>query len=463
MRATTTTLRALVAALVVAALLGCGYAVVAFTRHLRSDTPTDKNAASPDAPHVESDSVEMSARALEQARIKTAEAVVSTRPRTLDLRGALAIDPNRLVHVHARFPGQVVELAKADGGKPLGFMDKINQGQDLAVLWSKDLGEKKSELVDALARLRLDRQALDRLKKLYEKGGTTEAAVRGAELQVELDEVAASRAERTLRSWMLNDQEIDVVKAEAERLGKREERQPDRDSDWARLEIPAPIEGTIVEKNVAIGDIVDTNTDLFKIADLATLNVWLHAYEEDLPYLGELPKPIKIRIRLPSSPNLGIMDGTIDRIGDIIDPNEHMALLIGSINNDKGELRAGQFVTATVELPPDRGVVEIPSKALIDDGNQSYVFVQPDPNVLRFVRRPVAVARRYYDVVFVRSHLNEAQRAAGLVELHPGERVVSSGISQLEELLQSGQSAEPSPAQRKPAQAASSNSDSSQR
>ncbi len=447
MRAATTTIRALVAVLAVVALLGGGYVVVAYTRHLR-DRPAQANRAfSPEVQAVDANVVELTPRTAELARIKTAEVVVSKRPRTLELRGSLAIDPNRLVHVHARFPGQIVQLATVDGGngephaggKTLGFMDHVTKGQDLAVLWSKDLGEKKSELVDALARSRLDRQALSRLEELYKRGATPEQSVRAAELQVELDDIAARRAERTLRSWMLTDDEIDVVTAEANRLSKREERKPDLDTNWARLDIVAPIDGTIVEKNVAIGDIVDTNADLFKIADLTVLNVWLHAYEEDLPFLEKLPTPIKTRIRLPSSPELGELDGTIDRIGDIIDPNEHMALLIGSIGNPKGGLRAGQFITASVPIPPDPGIVEIPAKALIDEGSQSYVFMQPDAEQLRYVRRRVSVSRRYFDVVFIRSQLSEEQRSQGFTELHPGERVVSSGISQLEELLQSRQ------------------------
>ncbi len=400
MRPTTTTIRALVAVLVVAALLGGGYAVVAYTRRLaQRPVAGQSRSASTASSSVEANAVELSSRTAELARIKTAEAVVSQRPRTLELRGSLAIDPNRLTHVHARFPGQIVQLATVEGGngapnavgKPLGFMDHVTKGQDLAVLWSKDLGEKKSELVDALARSRLDRQALSRLEELYKRGATNEQSVRAAELQAELDDIAARRAERTLRSWMLTQEEIDLVTAEAGRLSKREERKPELDTNWARLDIVAPIEGTIVEKNVVIGDIVDTNTDLFKIADLTVLNVWLHAYEEDLPYLAKLPRPIKTRIHLPSSPSLGSLDGTIDRIGDIIDPNEHMALLIGTIDNAKGDLRAGQFITASVQIPPEQGVVEIPTKALADDGNQSYVFVQPSPDELRYVRRRVSV------------------------------------------------------------------------
>ena len=42
-----------------------------------------------------------------------------------------------------RMPRQLVQ-------RPVRFGDAVNKGQLLAVIWSKDLGEKKSELVDAL-------------------------------------------------------------------------------------------------------------------------------------------------------------------------------------------------------------------------------------------------------------------------------------------------------------------------
>ena len=88
-----------------------------------------------------------------------------TQERQLVLRGQLAIDPAKMIHVHAHFPGTIVEIAsvedpaeppisKSQGRRPLAFMDRVTQGQPIAIMWSKDLGEKKSELVDALAQLR---------------------------------------------------------------------------------------------------------------------------------------------------------------------------------------------------------------------------------------------------------------------------------------------------------------------
>ena len=105
---------------------------------------------------------------------KMAPAVQPSHSRTLRVRGSLAIDPNRLIHVHVRFPGQIVEFGTTSGlsgpRRPLSTLDPVTKGQRIGVIWSKDYGEKKSELVDALARLRLDRQTLTRLEKLAETG-----------------------------------------------------------------------------------------------------------------------------------------------------------------------------------------------------------------------------------------------------------------------------------------------------
>ena len=95
---------------------------------------------------------------------------------------------------------------------------------------------------------------------------------------------------RTLQSWRLSKEEIDEVRAEAARLVR--EKMADRQElvqQWARLDVLAPLDGVIIERNVTQGELVDTSTDLFKIADLSRLGVLAHAYEEDLPTLDALP------------------------------------------------------------------------------------------------------------------------------------------------------------------------------
>ncbi len=399
-----------------------------------------------------SQSIELSPRVVKSGGIKTTIVSEPTRPRLLVLRGELAIDTGRLAHVRTRFQGEIMELGQVDEPavpsagipttkRPLRFTDPVSKGQRLAVLWSKDLGEKKSELVDAQANLNLDEVRLVRLKELQVKGSISEAVVREAERAVEKGSIAVDKAERTLRSWSLSEEQIELIKAEAERIHQRKREDREQEKDWARVDIVAPIDGTIVEQNAIKGDIVDTNLDLFKIADVNVLSLWLHAYEEDLPYLQRLPQPIHALIRLPANPDLGTIEATVDRVNPIIDPNEHMALLAGSVGNPKGDLKASQFVSATIDLGVEPNVVEIPATALVDDGSDSYVFIQADPEVFRFTCRKVAVERRYRDFVYVSSHLSEDQRKQGLQELHVGEIVVARGAVELREDLSQQQAA----------------------
>jgi cobalt-zinc-cadmium efflux system membrane fusion protein len=401
-----------------------------------------KGTANSGHPTDERVTLELSQRSVQLSGLKTESATKPTQSRSLELRGSLALDVNRLVHVHARFPGQIIRLstiaedpqASSPAGlarRQLNFMDRVTKGQKLAVIWSKDLGEKKSELVDALVHLRIDQLNLKYREELLRKGAGTETAVREGQRNVQVREIAVAKAERTLKSWSLIDEEIRAVKAEAERIETGGAWDMDQDENWASVEVVSPIDGTIVEKNVVEGDLVNADSDLFKVADLSILSAWARIYEEDLPLLRSLPRPITWKLRLNAVPTSSPIVGTIDRIGEIIDPNEHMALLAGLVKNPTGELRAGQFITAIIDLPPEEHVVEVPTRALVEDGDESYVLVQHPDNTNRFTLRRVVVVRRHHDRVYVRSLLTDEQKKEGLEELHEGERVVSAGALEL--------------------------------
>jgi cobalt-zinc-cadmium efflux system membrane fusion protein len=167
----------------------------------------------------------------------------------------------------------------------------------------------------------------------------------------------------------------------------------------------------------------------------------VRVYEEDLPFLQHLPKPIHWSITIISDPEAGTIPGTIDWISEMIDPNEHMGLASGYIDNPRGEYRAGQFIIAQVDLPPEGELVEIPTRALVEDGDESVVLVQMDPSKNRYTRRRVSVARRYHDVVHIRSFLTPEQKEDGYEELHVGEQVVACGALELKEALQQRQAA----------------------
>ena len=69
----------------------------------------------------------------------------------------------------------------------------------LAVLWSKDLGEKKNDLIEALAKLWTDQETLASLEELYKDLATSEANVRLQRSAVAADLSAVDRARNALR------------------------------------------------------------------------------------------------------------------------------------------------------------------------------------------------------------------------------------------------------------------------
>jgi membrane fusion protein, heavy metal efflux system len=394
---------------------------------------------------VGSDGLELPAETVKILGVKVASVEKSTQPRKLELAGTLGLDTNLLARVHTRFAGEIMQITdvpdESSTGetkfRPLDFGDKVEKNQLMAVVWSKDLGEKKSELVGAISQQRLHEETLRRLEKY--RDSVTERSIREAQIAVEQDIVAVERARRTLRSWMLSEDEIKAIAAEAEKIWEKHgKRLPQDDKDWARVEVRAPFAGVVLERNIAPRDIVDTTADLFKVADLSQLRVWANVYEEDLPAVQTLSLPFAWQVRLKADPRNRALPGRADKIGEIVDPSDHTARIMGRVQNRDGHLKAGQFITATIDLPPDAGEVQVPAGALVEDGSESVVFVQPEAGKDVFVQRHVQVARRTRDVVFVRSVLKPGKKKTAnqdVQPLHADERVVISGAVELKAKL----------------------------
>lgn len=376
-------------------------------------------------PRVErygADTVVVPAELARKIGLRIEEATVASHSIKLpSFHGVLALDSDCLSHVHARFGGEVVEIGQlksASGGlvRPNRVGDRVEQGDLLAVVWSTDLGSKKSELVDALAKLKSEEDLRDRLKKLASEGASPTRNYRDAEKAVQSRLVEVANAERTLRTWRMTDEDILNIRREAERLIDAQHATAEV-KDWARVEVRAPLSGIVLEKNVAVGAIVDTTTELYKIGDTSHLTAWVHVYEEDLPLLDTLPRPVPWTVSVPSRPGVEFA-GSLDRVGSVIDQAQHTALVSGRVENPTGDLKVGQFVTVTIELPPCMNEIELPVAAVVEDGRQSVVFVENDSSSCRFCRRSVKVVRRSRETIYVKAEDDGVR---------PGMRIVTAG------------------------------------
>jgi cobalt-zinc-cadmium efflux system membrane fusion protein len=395
----------------------------------------------------------------------------------LVLPGSTMFDPSRLARIRARFaPARVVELAQVhdfsfEAGqtefRDIRQGDTVQKGGLLGVFYSVDVGTKKNDLLDALVQLELDQKIFDRVEK--NRNAVPEVFYLSQLRAVQGDRNNINRALNNLKLWDIPQDEIDALHVEAQKISSdkdgwsktpegiwvKGERQANGETlpgtapenPWGRVTLRAPFDGVIVEKNVHLDEmVVDNTVNLFQIADVSRLLVVASCPEDALPTLEALSsRGRRWKVRTAGITSEDGLDGTIDEIGYQIDPNQHTAVIKGYVQNPGKRLRAGQYVTATVEIPPPDGVVEIPTDALIDDGRQAIVLVQPDATKPVFKMRRVEITRHFEKSAYVRStEISEGERLTPLEQkehllpkepLRAGDRILVTGALELKAAL----------------------------
>jgi cobalt-zinc-cadmium efflux system membrane fusion protein len=401
-------------------------------------------------------------------RIAVVREPKQTRP--LVMPGSTALDPGRLLRVRARFaPAELVEIAEVhEISKKGSFFRELRNGDEvrvndrLGVFYSDVVGNKKNDLVDAILQLALDQKILKKAEA--GSGAVPEVFILNAQRAVQGDLNAINRAMNTLKTWGVPESDIEkLVDKRIMRAIKgldtwdipKEDIQALKDKakdtkEWGRIELKAPISGVLIERNVALHELVqDPTVNIFQIAKVDQLNVLANVPEDDLPKLHRWRKQ-RTREGLPltwivktvgSAPIKGVMDD----IGYLIDPNQHTAVVKGHIKNPGKVLRAGQFISATVRLLPPEGVVEVPMDAVVEDGQQAIVFVQDKHNKDQFTMRRVEVTHRFEETAFLRStdippneRFGRGEKEQGLLPkepLHKGDRVLLRGAVELKAAL----------------------------
>ena len=236
--------------------------------------------------------------------------------RPLVMPGSTMLDPTRIMRIRALFApspssprvieiGQIKEDPAVSGTgvtttRELRSGDRVAKGDLLAAFYSVDVGNKKNDLIDAILQYKLDSQILNGANAKSESVPSVYLWQYVKNVQGDISLI--DRAVNTLRTWGIAEEDIQVVRDETEKIKpedvrKRLKQHSKADFDrWARVEIKAPDDGIIVERNVALHEaVVDNTVNLFQIAKLEPggfgprLMVTANCPEDDLPKLDALP------------------------------------------------------------------------------------------------------------------------------------------------------------------------------
>ena len=258
--------------------------------------------------------------------------------------------------------------------------DEVQSGKPLAVIDSIDLGRAKSTFLAAKVQYQLAQQTLRREEQLLHDRITSEQSVAEARAAAERARASYQSAKQELRLLGLGERQINKTSAD--------------DPSAALFPLKSPIDGTIIDKHVSLGEVVSPERNLFTIADLSKVWIWIDIYERDL---AGVHLEDDVAVRVDAFPKK-TFNGKVAYIRNQVDPDTRTARARIDVTNVDGRLRPGMFATVTVTDPHGSEgekaplTLLMPASAVQRDGTEQIAFVPAGKN--RYERRTLRLGRR---------------------------------------------------------------------
>lgn len=169
-------------------------------------------------------------------------------------------------------------------------------------------------------------------------------------------------------------------------------------------EMRSPIAGTVIDRQISLGEFASEQKPAFTVADISTVWVDMSVYRRDLP-----------RVKMGDTVLIDVGDGgkpieaQISYLSPVGSSDTQSALVRAVVANEGLRLRTGLFVSARLILSAKKVPVAIKSTAIQTVENRSVVFVR---NGAKFEVRDVELGARDPEHVEVLFGLLEGDKYA---------------------------------------------------
>ena len=305
--------------------------------------------------------VQVSEEMLRDLRITTSKVEQHQGGESSSLLGELGVNENAYAEVSSPLAARVVALRAVEG-------QAVQKGEALATLESGDLAKARGELATAEARRNLAQRALERKRSL--------------------------NAEKIVPTREVQEAENELIGAEAQVRSARSSLQslgaPDRAGDGASassLVLRSPVSGIVLERTLALGQTADPSKPLFRIGDLSTIWLTVHAFERDAV---RLVKGARARITFAALPGR-TFDGKVALIGQSVDADSRTVAVRIDLPNRERLLRPGMSATAWLPVGEQGTMLAVPAAAVQRVRDRWCVFVPKNDRT--FEIRPIGRGR----------------------------------------------------------------------
>lgn len=301
--------------------------------------------------------------------VRTALAERRTLARTIHTSGRVDYDERRITRLHPKTQGWIEELRIATTGEAIEY-DEI-----LLSIYSPQLVSSQQEYLLAL-------NSLETLS-----ASPFEDVRKGA---VDLVEISLER----LRLLDMPEHQIETLKEQREVM--------------KQVHIHSPAKGIVVNIGVRQGQFVSPQNELFMIADLSEVWVFVDVFEEELPWVkvGD-----RAEMRVTAVPGT-TFEGKITYIYPYAESKTRTIKARLEFENPDLLLKPNMFADVTIYASPKENAVVVPTQAIIRSGLNELVFVLREPG--KFEPRDVRLG------------LSSGAYTEILEGIAPGERIVVS-------------------------------------
>ena len=325
------------------------------------------------------------------SQIKAGEPVLAEVSGSLRVPGRVEADETRVTRVGSPVTGRITELDVLEG-------QTVKSGQVIASLHSTELSHSQLEFLKAYSQQQLAHRAAARAKQLLKADVIGEA---------ELQRREAELVQATAELSSAHD-ELKVLGMEEEAIGKL---QATRTVN-SLSHIVASRDGTVLERKVTVGQVVQSTDTVVVLADLSHL--WLVA---DLPEqtAGNIAVGKSVEAEIAALPG-HVIKGKLAYVSATVNPETRTVRIRMDLPNPNGGYKPAMLATMVLLDSAEKQYV-IPSSAIVREENREHVFVQTGPAT--FELRQVTLGAEFGD------------RRVYLDGLRQGEKIALDGAFHL--------------------------------
>lgn len=300
-------------------------------------------------------------------RLKIEGLQVTNVAETIRIAGKLDVNQYRTSRIGAPITGRLVQVDAL-------FGQQVTQGQVLAEINSPDLGQAQLAFLRANSQRQLLTRAVERAELLLAADviGSAELQRRQTELTVAIAEKRAAGDQ--LKALGLTAKRIDVL----EKTGQIQATAP----------ITSPLNGIVIERRVAQGQVVNPADILFVVSDLSTLWAQAEVPEQDGKFvkLGQ-----RVEVEIPALDNRKTA-GKVAFVADVVNPETRTVRVGVVLDNPERTLKPSMLITMLIEgrtLPQQ----VVPSSAVVRENDRDHIFVARGGNQFRMTQVELGLER----------------------------------------------------------------------